>query len=144
MAHDGRRFGWIFCGIAAIAVMGGLAALQAQPDRSGPRPKVVSLERGGRNYIPVLGGPPETISMRSGLVVLAPGKAVGKHNTESYEELLVVLEGKGEMIFGDRSTLPANANSAVYCPPHTEHDVRNTGAGDLRYVYVAAGARPGS
>jgi len=79
--------------------------------------------------------------MRSGLVVLAPGKSVGKHSTEQNEELLVVLEGRGEMTFRDGSKLPVKAQSALYCPPGTEHDVTNTGTGALRYVYVVAGTR---
>jgi len=79
--------------------------------------------------------------MRSGLVVLAPGKSVGKHSTEQNEELLVVFEGQGEMTFKDGSKLPVKANSAIYCPPQTEHNVTNTGSGNLRYVYVVSNAR---
>jgi mannose-6-phosphate isomerase-like protein (cupin superfamily) len=29
----------------------------------------------------------------------------------------------------------------VYCPPQTEHDVKNTGTGVLRYVHVVADAK---
>ena len=106
-----------------------------------PKAKVISLESSGKDYVPILTGPPESVNMRSGLVVLAPGKSVGKHSTEQNEELLVVLEGQGEMTFRDGSKLPVRANSALYCPPQTEHNVTNTGAGPLRYVYVVAGTR---
>jgi len=102
------------------------------------RPKVVKLDSTGKDYLQVLGGPPESVTMRSGLVALAPGKSVGKHTTGQHEELLVVLEGVGEMTFGDGSKLPVEANHALYCPPETEHDVTNTGTGLLRYVYVVA------
>jgi mannose-6-phosphate isomerase-like protein (cupin superfamily) len=74
-------------------------------------------------------------------VVLLPGKSVGKHSTEQNEELLIVLEGQGEMSFKDGSKLPVKANSALYCPPQTEHNVTNTGTGVLRYVYVVAKAK---
>jgi len=104
-------------------------------------PKVVSLEPSGKNYTPVITGPPESFKMRSGLVVLSPGKSVGKHSTERNEELLVVLDGQGEMTFRDGSKLPVKANSAVYCPPETEHNVTNTGTGVLRYVYVVSNAK---
>lgn len=105
------------------------------------RPTVVALNSAGREYVPILDGPPRTYTMRSGLIDLAPGKSVGKHNTEHYEELVIVLEGQGEMLFADGSKLPVVANSAVYCPPDTEHDVVNTGTGALRYVYVVSKAK---
>jgi mannose-6-phosphate isomerase-like protein (cupin superfamily) len=79
--------------------------------------------------------------MKSGLVVLPPGKSVGKHSTEDNEELLIVFQGQGEMTFKDGSKLPVKANSALYCPPRTEHNVTNTGTGMLRYVYVVANAK---
>ena len=73
--------------------------------------------------------------------LLAPGKSVGKHTTGQHEELLVILEGKGETSFADGSKLPVEAAHALYCPPETEHDVTNTGTGTLRYVYVVAAAK---
>jgi len=79
--------------------------------------------------------------MRSGLVVLTPGKSVGKRSTEHNEELLIVLQGQGEMSFRDGSKLPVKANTALYCPPETEHNVTNTGTDPLAYVYVVAGTR---
>ena len=79
--------------------------------------------------------------MRSGLVVLAPQKSVGRHSTGQNEEVLIVLEGKGEMLFSDGHSLPVQASHAVYCPPRTVHDVKNTGHGVLRYVYVVSAAK---
>src|SRR5208337_445557 len=84
-----------------------------------PRPRMIQLESSGKDYIPVLSGPPESINMKSGLVLLAPGKSVGKHSTGQNEELLVVFEGQGEMTFKDGSKLPVKANTALYCPPET-------------------------
>ena len=108
---------------------------------SAPIPKVIPLESSGKDITPILTGPPESVKMKSGLVVLAPGKSVGKHSTEQNEELLVVFEGQGEMTFKDGSKLPVKASSAIYCPSETEHNVTNTGAGVLRYVYVVSNAR---
>ena len=106
-----------------------------------PTPKVISLTSSGKDITPVLTGPPETMTMKSGLVVLAPGKSVGKHSTEHNEELLVVFEGQGEMTFKDGSKLSVKANTAVYCPTQTEHNVTNTGHDNLRYLYVVSNAR---
>jgi mannose-6-phosphate isomerase-like protein (cupin superfamily) len=103
-----------------------------------PRPKVVNLDSRGKDHLQVLGGPPESVTMKSGLVVLAPNKSVGKHSTGQHEELLVVLEGQGEVSFKDGSKLEVKANHALYCPPETEHNVTNTGRSVLRYVYIVA------
>lgn len=105
-----------------------------------PKPKIVALDRAATQYLRVLGGPPESVTMRSGYVVLLPDTSVGRHSTESYEELVVVLDGEGEMLFGDGSVLQLGTFIVSYCPPDTEHDVRNTGSKPLRYIYVIARA----
>jgi mannose-6-phosphate isomerase-like protein (cupin superfamily) len=113
----------------------------AETTMATPSAKVIPLRSSGKEVTPVIGGPPDSVTMKSGYVVLPPGKSVGKHSTEQNEELLVVFEGQGEMTFKDGSKLPVVANTALYCPPRTEHNVTNTGAGILRYVYVVAHAR---
>jgi len=82
---------------------------------AGPVPKVVRLEAGGKDYLPVLMGVPETGGMRSGLVVLAPGRAVGRHSTEGNEELLVVLEGAGPAGFAAIAT--GEVAPLIHMPP---------------------------
>lgn len=132
-----------------LALIGQIAALSlcsiflttAESQEAKPHPKVINLDAAGKDYLPILGGPPDSVMMKSGLEVLAPGKSVGKHSTGQHEELLVVLEGNGEMIFHDGSKLAVQANHALYCPPETEHDVTNTGTGTLRYVYVVASTK---
>ncbi|HYB59868.1 MAG TPA: cupin domain-containing protein [Methylomirabilota bacterium] len=115
--------------------------LCASPLLKGPRPKVIELDSGGKDYLQVLAGPPESVKMKSGLVMLPPNKSVGEHTTGQYEELLVVLEGQGEMSFKDGSKLDVRANHALYCPPETEHNVTNTGTTVLRYIYVVASTK---
>lgn len=102
--------------------------------------KVMVLKQPGTGVLPLLTGPPETVTMKSGYVVLEPGRSVGRHSTEHHEEILVVLEGEGEMIFHDGTKLAIKGNTALYCPPETEHNVVNTGTENLRYVYVVADA----
>ena len=126
--------------IAFISIL--LAAMfavaQSQPK---PHAKVFALDKSDNGILPILTGPPETVTMKSGYVVLEPGRSVGKHSTEHHEEMLIILEGQGEMLFDDGSKLELKARTALYCPPETEHDVKNTGTGTLRYVYVVANAR---
>jgi mannose-6-phosphate isomerase-like protein (cupin superfamily) len=106
-----------------------------------PTPHLIKLNMKSTNYQRVLSGSPETSTMRSGLVTLAPGKAVGKHNTEKFEELVVILEGNGVMLLSDGDTLHFSKGDAAYCPYHTEHDVLNTGSDTLRYIYIVAEAK---
>jgi len=122
----------------AMAMLLIIPALVAHAQAQKPHANVVVLEDHKNGVLPILTGPPETVTMKSGYVVLDPGKSVGKHSTEGHEEILIVLEGQGEMLFHDGSKLGVKANTALYCPPHTEHDVKNTGTVPLRYVYVVA------
>jgi mannose-6-phosphate isomerase-like protein (cupin superfamily) len=103
-----------------------------------PEPKIIKFEIVGKKYVRLLGGPPESVLMKSGAVTLQPGKAVGRHNTESNEELLIALEGEGSLILSESKQLEMKVGTALYCPPDTEHDVKNTGLHILRYVYVIA------
>jgi quercetin dioxygenase-like cupin family protein len=80
--------------------------------------------------------------MRSGYMILAPSKSVGKHSTKGYEEAVIVLAGKGEMRITGGPTLHLRGYSIAYCPPMTEHDVVNTGPDTLRYIWLVAKTQP--
>jgi len=78
--------------------------------------------------------------MHSGFVTLKPGEEVGAHDTEDYEELIVFLEGVGVVETVGVSRRPVTAHDVAYNPPHSVHNVINTGATKLRYVYVVSKA----
>jgi len=105
-----------------------------------PKVKVVTLDPGDKPYLRLLGGPPDTASMRAGLVTLAPGTSVGKHSTGKNEEMLVPLEGEGELRITGQPSIPIKPGLITYAPAHTEHDVTNTGTARLRYIFVVARA----
>ncbi len=86
----------------------------------------------------ILGGPPDTVQMKSGLVSLKPGESVGIHNTENKEELIIVMEGEGEMIFEDYNSVGLSWGNHAYCPPYTSHNVINTADKILRYIYIVS------
>jgi mannose-6-phosphate isomerase-like protein (cupin superfamily) len=134
--------GIFLAGLILLICAGAATPLRAQAPTSKPSAKVIALDAHGGDYLQLLGGAPETVTMRSGLVILAPQHSVRKHSTNQNEEILIVLAGRGEMTFKDGHYLPVEANHAVYCPPQTEHDVKNTGTDELRYVYVVAAAKP--
>lgn len=124
--------------LSLLTVLPGALPAQDAPGR--PVPRVIQLDAAASEYARVLGGPPETVTMRSGQVVLAPGTAVGEHSTEAYEEVVVVLAGSGAMRVRGGATLALAPGSVAYCPPQTTHDVLNTGTVPLRYLYVVARA----
>ena len=104
-------------------------------------PRSIRIDPASEAYQPLLKGRPETGGMRSGLVTLRPGAAVGRHDTGDHEELLIVLSGVGELRLDGSVPLPLSVDATAYCPPHREHDVLNTGTVPLRYIYVVAEAR---
>jgi mannose-6-phosphate isomerase-like protein (cupin superfamily) len=122
---------------AAMAQAPGEAAPAAA---SKPEPRLLSLDAGGQDYLRLI-APPESVTMRAGVVTLAPGKSVGKHSTKENEEIVVVLEGEGTMTFAGGVTLSLKAGTAAYGPPQTEHDVTNSGKGTLKYIFIVARAQ---
>jgi quercetin dioxygenase-like cupin family protein len=127
--------------MASIVILSVLV-LQAQDKGKKPTPRVVHLDPVGAASTEIFTGPPGTATMRSGYVVLAPGKSVGKHSTKGYEEALVVLAGQGELRISGGPVIALRAYDVTYCPPATEHDVFNTGTDTLRYIWLVAKARP--
>jgi mannose-6-phosphate isomerase-like protein (cupin superfamily)/predicted enzyme related to lactoylglutathione lyase len=126
-----------FVFFAVLCGLGGCAAAQTVE----PTAQVIALHQKDAGHQELLSGPPASVGMRSGLVVLAPGKSVGKHSTEEHEEMIIVLEGHGQMILSDGKKVDVNPQAVAYSPPGTEHDVINTGSELLRYIYVVASAR---
>jgi len=123
-----------------LAMLLAATALVAEEARR-PQARVVQVNALASEGAAVLGGPPETVTMRSGSIVLQPGRNVGKHSTRANEEVLFVFSGAGEMRLSDGTVLNLRPYVVAYCPPDTEHDVFNTGGEPLRYVYLVARAR---
>jgi len=127
----------------ALVAIGALIegnAISLAEDQQAPQIKAIPLEPGDQSYFLLLKGPPETRSFRSGLVTLDPGKSVGVHNSGVNEEILVPLEGQGELRFSDHPALVIKPGLITYAPAHTEHNVTNTGSVRLRYIFITAKA----
>jgi len=103
------------------------------------QPLVITPPAAGNDYFEILGRA-SAVKMRSGLVTLMPGKDVGSHSTKNYEELIVVLAGDGEIEAGINGRKKISAGQFAYNPPHTQHNVFNTGSAPLRYIYVVSEA----
>ena len=101
------------------------------------RPRVIDW-MGGPSYRPLLEGEPATCGMRSGRVKLATGEEIGEHSTGRHEEVLVVIDGTGQVHVEGHDPLTIRGGQEAYIPPQSTHNVRNTGEAPLRYIYVVA------
>lgn len=74
------------------------------------------------------------------LTVLPPGKVLCPfHSHHAEEEMFFILEGVGELRFGDKR-FPIRAGDVIACPcggAEVAHQIRNTGDVDLRYLAVS-------
>jgi len=98
---------------------------------------VIDLNREAENQ-KLLDGKPQTGGMRSGRVYLPPGRSCGRHSTGNNEEVLVFLSGRGELLIGKNGSFQVGQGKVSYIPPHTGHDVKNTGSEPLVYIYCVA------
>ena len=102
------------------------------------KPHVIHLDPAAKDPFEIFTGPPGTVSFRSGYMVLAPKRSVGKHSTKGNEEALIVLSGNGELRITGGSTYYLGPYTVGYCPPQTEHNVVNVGPDTLRYIWLVA------
>lgn len=80
------------------------------------------------------------------MTVVPPGKAAFPfHSHYGNEEMFFILEGQGELRYGD-GRHPLRAGDIVACPPggpDSAHQIRNTSAdAELRYLAVSTAQSP--
>ena len=104
-----------------------------------PSEKALVMDLNGKcEYQRLFAGRPQTCGMRSGRVYLAPGEDCGQHSTQAREELLVFLSGRGMAVVGENDSLQIGQGKVAYIPPHTNHNIKNTGEEPLIYIYCVA------
>lgn len=100
--------------------------------------KTIQLSINSNEYQRLLKRGEDTLSIHSGFVTLKSGESVGEHNTNNCEEIIIVLEGIGELLIENNETLKMQDGFIFYCPPNTLHNVTNVGEKFLKYIYVTA------
>ena len=104
-------------------------------------PVIIELNK-EPEYQRLLAGVPQTCGMRSGRVYLKPGECCGVHSTEQHEEQLVFLAGAGTAYIGDeKKPYAVSVGKISYIPPHTLHNIENTGTEPLIYIYCVVPAK---
>jgi len=72
--------------------------------------------------------------------VLSPGRMPHPPHSHLEEEILIVLDGRGELLIGDSpdpdaaTAHPAAPGTFAYYPAYQHHTLRNTGSGPLTYL----------
>jgi mannose-6-phosphate isomerase-like protein (cupin superfamily) len=122
----------------AMLFIFGCAANKGDPVMSQQKNVDVLDLKNEPEYQSLLSGRPETCGMRSGRVYLLPGDSIGQHSTGQHEELLVFLSGQGLALIGEDEALPIGKGKVAYIPPHTAHNMKNTGTEPLIYIYCVA------
>jgi mannose-6-phosphate isomerase-like protein (cupin superfamily) len=68
---------------------------------------------------------------------IKPGQAAHEPHVHDGEEIMFVLEGLAEIRMGEE-TQTVGPNTAVFCPPHVLHGIRNAGETPIRYMIIRA------
>ncbi len=100
-------------------------------------PFVCSIANDGMKHHELLNAG-QSAGMRCGFVSLQPGQNVGSHSTRNNEELLVILDGSGEVDLARVGWRRVHKSCVAYISPDTRHDVFNTSSEPLRYVHVVS------
>lgn len=76
--------------------------------------------------------------MHSGLVTLGKDECIGEHTTGEHEELIVIIDGEGEIEAEGNGRKIIKKGEVAYNPPHTKHNVCNLNNEVLKYIYIVA------
>ena len=101
--------------------------------------EVIELAQ-NEEYQPLLEGRPQTCGMRAGRVYLEEGQSCGAHSTEAHEETLVFLAVRGTASIDGKDGKAVGKGKVLYIPPHTLHNITNSGDEPLVYIYCVAPA----
>jgi mannose-6-phosphate isomerase-like protein (cupin superfamily) len=100
-------------------------------------PKIITFNPDSTTYQEVLDGEKDSTIFYSGVVTILPGDSGHVHSTEIYEEMIVVLEGEGQVRITKQNNLDLKFGNIAFIPPNTEHQVFNTGTKNFKYIYIA-------
>lgn len=76
-----------------------------------------------------------TERLSAGIIKFFPGKRQCSHVHFGEEQILYVIRGSGiHVVNGEKKDI--SEGMILHCPPHSQHEVINTGAGDLVFLII--------
>ena len=105
--------------------------------RNYPLPKVISFNPDSIHYQPIFNGEKDSVVFYSGIVTLLPNTSGELHCTDEYEEIIIALEGQGQLKITNQKSLSINFGKIAFVPQNTEHQMFNSGKENFKYIYVA-------
>ncbi|MCX5687414.1 MAG: cupin domain-containing protein [Candidatus Omnitrophica bacterium] len=99
--------------------------------------KNVKLESGAK-YQRLFNKDSGTSGMKSGHITLKEGEEIGEHSTNDLEEALVILKGNGQLVINNEKVIDFEADTVLYVPSGTIHNVKNIGKEILEYIFVTS------
>jgi len=100
-------------------------------------PKIITFNPDSTSYQEIFDGEKDSVVFYSGVVTVEPNTSGHMHSTEIYEEIIVVLEGEGQVRITKQKNLDLKFGNIAFIPPNTEHQVFNTGTKNFKYIYIA-------
>lgn len=73
--------------------------------------------------------------LRMHVSVIKPGEAAHPPHEHAGEEIIYLLEGSAEALIGDQRNV-VHAPTAVFCPEHVMHGIRNVGKTPMKYLVL--------
>jgi len=120
-----------------VLVQNQVYSQKKEVDKKSPHPRIVSFNPDSAAYQSLFDGEKDSVIFYSGVVTLLPNTTGEIHNTEIYEEMIIPLEGEGQLRLKDHEPLNLTFGKIAYVPAHTEHHTANTGTKNFKYIYIA-------
>lgn len=67
--------------------------------------------------------------------VVRPGLSTHAPHSHPEDEFFFILDGKGEFYLNGETVI-IEKNTSLYCPPNSEHAIRNIGDSELKYLVI--------
>lgn len=131
---------WLSVLVPYLAFCADPTFLRRRPADVTPKPDELTANMPGAEYRPAFGaGDSEARQCkgiaRYGELTLSPGAATNVVRRQSEEQILVVLEGEGSILYRGEPS-PLRRRDFLYIPPGVEHSLRNPAQAPLRVLVM--------
>jgi len=126
-----------FIGLNILVFQTSMYSQVNKNEKKEPIPKVVSFGPESNQYQDLFEGEKDSVAFYSGVVTLEPNQSGELHSTEKYEEMIITLEGEGQIKIKKQKDIEIKFGKIALIPANTEHQLVNIGKKNFKYIYVA-------